>query len=145
VTGAATLDLPFRALFVPRTGAVAWSADLDGDGTDEWILESRHARAVFSAFDGGRWMDFTWKDADIDCLPEQGVFVAPGPVEVRAVGDALEFTGKGWKRTARLTDSALTVEQTTALPPDPLKDEKRGNVSLTVSRDSPTRVVYSLK
>jgi stage V sporulation protein SpoVS len=145
VTGAATVELPFRAVFVPRTGAVVWSADLDGDGADEWILESRHVRAVFSALDGGHWMDFTWKEADLDFLPAQGAFAAAGPVEVRAAGDALEFTGKGWKRTARLVDAALTIEQTTALPPDPLTDGKRGNVSLTVRRESPSRVVYSLK
>jgi hypothetical protein len=145
VTGAASADMPFRALLVPRNGAVAWSADLDGDGGAEWVLESRRARAVFSTHDGGRWMEFTWKDADIDFLPDQGVFAASGPVEVRASGDTLEFAGKGWKRTARLVDAALTVEQSTALPADLLADEKRGNVGLTVQRESASRVTYTLK
>jgi hypothetical protein len=124
---------------------VAWSADLDGDGSPEWVLESHQARAVFSTQDGGRWMEFTWKNSGTNFLPEKGVFGAPGAVEVRAAGDALEFEGKGWKRTVRLVDSALAVDQTTALPPDHLAPEKVGNTSLSIERVSPMRAVYTLK
>jgi hypothetical protein len=145
VTGGAQADAPMRALIAPRSGVVAWSADLDGDGSPEWVLESRHARAVFSARDGGRWMEFTWKDSDTNFLPEHGVFGASGAVSVRAAGDALEFEGQGWKRTVRLVDSALTVEQTTALPPDHLAPEKLGNVNLSIERTPPARAVYTLK
>ncbi len=145
VTGGAQADAPMRALVAPRNGVVAWSADLDGDGSPEWVLESRKARAVFSTQDGGRWMEFTWKDSDTNFLPEPGVFAGPGAVQVRAAGDALEFEGKGWKRTVRLVDSALAVEQTTALPPDRLTPDKVGNTSLSIERVSPTRVVYTLK
>ena len=56
-------------------------------------------RAVFSPQDGGRWMEFTWKDTDANFLPDPGAFAAPGPVEVTAAGDSLEFTAPGWKRT----------------------------------------------
>ena len=145
VTGGAQADAPMRALVAPRNGVVAWSADLDGDGSPEWVLESRRARAVFSTQDGGRWMEFTWKDSDTNFLPEQGVFGASGAVQVRAAGDALEFEGKGWKRTVRLVDAALVVEQTTALPPDRLAPEKLGNVGLSIERASPVRTVYTLK
>ena len=124
---------------------VAWSADLDGDGSPEWVLESHKARAVFSTRDGGRWMEFTWKESGTNFLPEQGVFGAPGAVEVRAAGDALEFEGKGWRRTVRLAGSALTVEQTTALPPDHLAPQKVGNTSLAIERATPTRAVYTLR
>jgi hypothetical protein len=144
VTGGATLDLSARILAVPHVGTVVWSADLDDDGSPEWILESAQARAVFSMQDGGRWMEFTWKDGGLNFLPNQGMFAAADPVEVRKAGDALEFIGKGWTRTARLDGAALTIAQNPALPPDSLKAAKRGNVSLTISRESAGRVKYAL-
>ena len=109
---------PYRCALalVPRMATLAWTADLDGDGLPEWILESAKVRAVFSAQDGGRWMEFTWKDTNANFLPETGLFAQAGPVEVAQNGDALEFTGKGWKRTVKLDGTALTVEQSTALP-----------------------------
>jgi hypothetical protein len=145
VTGGAQADAPMRALVAPRNSVVAWSADLDGDGSPEWVLESHKSRAVFSTQDGGRWMEFTWKDSDTNFLPDQGVFGASGAVQVRAAGDALEFEAKGWKRTVRLVDSTLVVEQTTALPPDHLAPEKVGNTSLSIERVSPMRTVYALQ
>jgi hypothetical protein len=145
VSGAATLDLPMRVLLVPRGRTVAWSADLDGDGSAEWVVESQRVRAVFSGQDGGRWMEFSWKDSNKNFLPENGVFASPGPVEVRADGDSLEFTGKNWKRTARLSQNALTVEQTTPLPGDGLTSQKSGNLSLTVARPSASQTVYTLR
>jgi hypothetical protein len=144
VSGAATLDLPMRALLLPRGRTVAWSADLDGDGSPEWILESQKARAVFSTQDGGRWTELTWKDGNLNFLPEQGVFAGSGRVEIRDMGDSLEFTGKGWKRTAKLVDGALTIEQSTPLPADPLSGERRGNVTFSIERLSPGTAVYRL-
>ena len=144
IAGGADLAMPMRVVLVPRTAAVAWTADLDGDGAPEWILESAKVRAVFSAQDGGRWMEFTWKDTNTNFLPETGIFAQAGPVEVRQNGDALEFTGKGWKRTVTLNGAALTVEQSTPLPPETLTTEKRGNLTLTVDRSAPTRAVYGL-
>ena len=144
MTGAADLDLPMRALLLPRGRTVAWSADLDGDGSPEWVLESQRARAVFSSQDGGRWMEFTWKDGNLNFLPDQGTLSGAGPVGVRADGDALEFTGKGWKRTARLRDGTLSIDQNTPLPADGLTPEKRGNVGFAVERKSAESVVYRL-
>jgi hypothetical protein len=144
VSGAAALDVPMRILAVPHVGTVVWTADLDDDGSPEWILESAQARAVFSTQDGGRWMEFTWKDGGLNFLPEQGMFASADPVEVRKADDALEFIGNGWTRTARLDGAALTIAQNPALPPDSLKAAKRGNVSLTISRESAARVKYVL-
>jgi hypothetical protein len=144
VTKDADLDLPMRALLLPRGRTVAWTADLDGDGYPEWILESQKVRAIFSAQDGGRWMEFTWKDTNYNFLPEGGALAAPGPVEVHANGDTLEFQGKTWKRTVSLSGSALTVEQNSPLPADALAPGKRGNTSLTIDHASPTRAVYKL-
>jgi hypothetical protein len=140
----ADVDLPMRVVSLPRGRTVAWSADLDGDGSPEWVLESQKVRAIFSTQDGGRWMEFAWKDTNVNFLPEQGLFAGPGPVEVRATDDALEFSGKGWKRTARLSETTLTIEQSSPLPADSLSPEKRGGATLTVARPSPARVAYTL-
>jgi len=144
IAGGAALAVPMRLVLVPRTSAVVWTADLDGDGAPEWILESAKVRAVFSTQDGGRWMEFTWKDTNTNFLPETGIFAQAGPVEVRQNGDALEFTGKGWKRTVTLSGATLAVEQSTPLPPETLTTERRGNLTLTVERPAPTRSVYGL-
>jgi hypothetical protein len=145
ITGeAAALDLPMRVVMAPRGRTAAWTADLDGDGSPEWILDSPKARVVFSSRDGGRWTEFTWKDGNLNFLPEQGAFAGAGPVEVRANGDTLEFTGKGWTRTARLAEAALTVEQSSPLPADGLTAGKQGNISLSIARPTPARAVYSL-
>jgi len=133
-----------RVLLLPRGRTAVWTADLDGDGYPEWILESQSARAIFSTQDGGRWMEFTAKDANVNVLPDGGAFVAAGPVEVHANGDTLEFQGKTWNRTVRLSGNVLTVEQTSALPVDSLAPGKHGAISLTIDHASPTRAVYTL-
>ena len=145
VTGGATQDLPMRALLLPRDRTVAWSADLDDDGSPEWVLETQKVRAVFSSQDGGRWMEFNWKDTNLNFLPESGAFAAQGAVEVRAAGDQLEFTGKGWKRTVRLSGTTLTFEQTTPLPAETLTPDRRGNINFKIERPAPNRAVYSLQ
>ncbi len=144
IGGAATLEMPFRVLLLPRGRTAVWKADLDGDGSDEWVIESAKTRAVFSAQDGGRWLEFTWKETGTNVLPEQGAFTAAGPVEVRSGSDSLEFTGRGWKRTVRLDGAALEVEQTAALPAGAPWPGRRGSVSLRVERDGERRAVYTL-
>jgi hypothetical protein len=145
ITGGATQDLPMRVLLLPRNRTVAWSADLDGDGSPEWVLETQKVRAVFSAQDGGRWMEFNWKDTNLNFLPPQGAFAAPGPVEVHAAGDTLEFVGQGWKRTVRLTDTTLSIEQTTGLPADKLTPDRRGNIAFHIEHPTANRASYTLK
>jgi hypothetical protein len=143
--GPGTAELAIRALLIPRGRTVAWSADLDGDGTPEWILESQKARAIFSGADGGRWMEFTSKDNDENFLPVEGAFAASGGVEAGIAGDALEFTGKGWRRTIRLTGTRLEIEQNTPLPADRLTGRKRSNVTLGIEHPSPGIAVYTLQ
>src|SRR5206468_2638344 len=115
VKGAVEMKVPMRLVLVPRNRTVAWQADLDGDGAPEWILETARARAIFSTQDGGRWIEYTWKDTNTNFLPEAGLLAQAGPVQVRASGNSLEFAGKGWKRTVPLTGSELVVEQATPL------------------------------
>lgn len=143
--GAATLEQPMRALLLPRNGTVAWSADLDGDGQPEWILESRTMRAVFSSQDGGRWLEFTWKNAGENFVPEQGTMAGTGPAEVRATADSLRFVGKDWQRTVRLSGETLSIEQTSPLPPGLPASEVRPGVELTLEQPSPGRAVYTLR
>jgi hypothetical protein len=149
ISGGAKLELPARFLAIPRGQSVAWSADLDGDGVPEWVLENQKARAVFSSQDGGRWLEFVWKDAapnGLNVLPEGGAFVGTGPVEVHAGDGALEFTGKDWKRTVRLAgaDARIAVEQTTPLPAETLETGKHNEITLQVARESASRAVYTL-
>jgi hypothetical protein len=148
-SGGANLEIPARFLAIPRGRSVAWSADLEGDGLPAWILENQKARAVFSAQDGGRWLEFVWKDSapnGLNVLPESGALAGTGPVEVRAADGELEFTGKDWKRTVRLAgaDARLTIEQTTPLPPETLESGKHNDIAFQVQRESSTRAVYTL-
>jgi hypothetical protein len=149
-SGGANLEIPARFLLLPRGQAVAWSADLDSDGSPEWVLENQKVRAVFSAQDGGRWLEFVWKDFaphGLNVLPESGAFAGTGPVEVRADDGALEFTGKDWKRTVRLAgaEARLAVEQSTPLPAETLESGRHNEIAFQVQRDSATRAVYTLK
>src|ERR1022692_3434920 len=45
-SGGAKLEIPARFLAIPRGQSVAWTADLDGDGSPEWVLENQKARAL---------------------------------------------------------------------------------------------------
>jgi hypothetical protein len=148
-SGGAKLEIPARFLAIPRGRAVAWSADLDGDGSPEWILENQKARAVFSAQDGGRWLEFVWKDSaphGLNVLPESGALAGTGPVEVHAGDGVLEFTGKDWKRTVRLAggEAQLTVEQNTPLPVETLESGKHNEISFQVARETGARAMYTL-
>lgn len=138
------VDIAMRAVALAREGAVTWSADLDGDGSPEWVLESQDARAVFSAQDGGRWIEFTSKQAGVNFLPEQGEFGARGSVDVMDRGDSLVFASREWKRTVRLVGGAIMIEQTTPLPPDTLVPVKRGGATLSVERASAQKVTSSI-
>jgi hypothetical protein len=148
VSGAADVDLPVRFAVIPRGDTLAYSADLDGDGQPEWILENQRARAIFSAQDGGRWLEFVWKDSGLDVLPENGALAGTGATDVQMAPDgSLEFRGSGWRRTVRLagTGAVLTVEQTTPLPPEKLQTGKKNEVVFLVTRETPNRAVYSVE
>jgi hypothetical protein len=148
ISGAAELELPARFAVIPRGETLAYSLDLDGDGQPEWILENQRARAVFSADDGGRWLEFVWKDSGLNVLPENGAFASHGATEVQIdSGGALEFRCKDWVRTVRLAGSggSLAIEQSKPLPAETLRTEKKSDVLFRVTRESPQRVVYSLE
>jgi hypothetical protein len=138
-------SLPMRVVLLQRNRTVAWTADLDGDGSPEYVLESSKARAIFSAQDGGRWFEFTAKESNGNFLPEQGAFAAPGQVSVRIDGDALVFAGPGWQRTARLTGGTLTIEQTTPLPADGLEPARQNGIGFSIERPSANRAIYTLE
>jgi hypothetical protein len=71
-----------------------------------------------------------------------------GATEVQIAPDgSLEFRGRGWRRTVRLAGSGavLTVEQTTPLPAETLESGKKNDIVVKVSREKPSRTVYSLE
>ena len=76
-------------------------------------------------------------------LPEQGAFAATGVVNIHPAGEGLEIVGNGWKRSVKLVDGVLTVEQP-GLAADHLAPTTQGNVGLSVDR-RPGVGVYSLK
>jgi hypothetical protein len=148
VTGAAEVDLPMQFTVIPRGETIAYSTDLDNDGQPEWVLENQRVRAVFSARDGGRWLEFVWKDSGVNVLPENGALAAAGVAEVQIKPDnSLEFRVNGHLRTVRLAGSGatLTVEQTTPLPPEALHTEKRSDLVFRVAHESATRAAYSIE
>jgi hypothetical protein len=117
LTGHGEAEEGVRLLAVPRNQAVAWQADLDGDGIAEHVLENQRARAVFSTA-GGRWLEFVWKDTGQNVLPEQGALTASQRVRIEAVDHELRFRGPGWTRTAALhpAEPRLSLEQSSPLP-----------------------------
>jgi Glycosyl hydrolases family 35 len=145
VGGSATMDLPLRAIVLPRDGTEVWTADLDGDGSPEWVVESQKVRAVFSSKDGGRWTEFIWKDTGTNFLPVQGALANAGAVQVRAEDGVLTFIGNGWSRSVSLTADSLTIEQTPALPAESLTAQTPGNLSFTIERPSAARAVYRVR
>jgi len=144
VSGGAGADLPFRTILLPRAGTAVWTADLDGDGSPEWIIESQKVRAVFSSKEGGRWTEFVWKDTNTNFLPVEGALAGSGPVQVQAEGAILSFSGNGWSRSVSLAGDALTIEQTPAVPAESLAAQTSGNVRFSIDRQSPSRVRYRI-
>ena len=148
-SGAAKLEIPARLLAIPRGQAVAWSADLADDGITEWVLENQKVRAIFSSQDGGRWLEFVWKDSapnGLNVLPENGALSGAGPVEVHAGAGMLEMTAKDWKRTVRLAgaEARLEMDQNTPLPAETLETGKHNEITFQVTRESAHRAVYAL-
>ncbi len=127
VSGAADLAQKLEFLPLTRGETTTYSRDLDGDGIADRIVENLRVRASFSGADG-RWMEWIWKDAGINLLPDSGLLADPG------------------HRTINLTaDNRLTIEQDHPLPAESLQSGKRDGIRYTVERPSPNRAVYSIE
>ncbi len=143
------LTTAFRHALFKRGEAMAYRADLDADGEDEWIIENQKLRAVFSAREGGRWLEFVSKDNNWNALPAAGALRNAGSVEVTASSGregSVQFSGKGWRRTIRLGggDSYLAIEQDSPLPFEIPASGPSGSLMLGVARTAPNRAVYLL-
>jgi hypothetical protein len=151
LSGSAEVDVPLRFVVIPRNEAVAYSADLDGDGSPEWILENQRVRAVFTAQDGGRWLEFVWKDSALNVIQEDGAMAGRGPVEIAMQNDhgeaRLVMRTKDWQRVVQLAGGRpeLVFQQSIALPADATRTEKHNEVLFHVTRESAERAVYSLE
>ena len=145
VSGAAELEQRFQAIPLGRGETVVYERDLDGDGIEDKVIENQRVRASFSGADG-RWMEWTWKDTDMNLLPDSGLLAGASPVVARGSGAALEFRWKKGRRTVSLDGSdRLTIEQDQPLPPEVLRSGKKDGVGFTIERPSPNRAVYLLE
>ncbi|MEX2264071.1 MAG: hypothetical protein WD696_19110 [Bryobacteraceae bacterium] len=150
LSGASGSELPLRLVAIRRTESLAYSHDLDGDGSPEWILENSKVRAVFSPRSGGRWLEFLWKDSEWNALPATGALAGSGAVSVRALNEngaaRLEMEGDGWRRTVRLNgeEGRLEIEQSTPLFTEELRRRKEDTLVFEVTRISLQRAVFLL-
>ncbi len=92
IRGAAEYAAAVRFVVIPRGEAVTYSADLADTGRAQTVWENAHIRAVFSEADGGRWIEFYWKESGKSFLPPEGVALAK-PVKVELQGDVLTIDG----------------------------------------------------
>ncbi|MSV30278.1 MAG: DUF1926 domain-containing protein, partial [Bryobacterales bacterium] len=139
----------FHMALIKRGETLAYSVDLDADGHDEWIIENQKLRAVFSARDGGRWLEFVSKESGWNALPVAGALKGAGAVEVTSSSGReafLQISGKGWRRTVKLGggDSWIMVEQDSPLPAEVLASGPSGSLMLGVARTAPNRAAYVL-
>jgi hypothetical protein len=121
--GAADVETTAAVVVIPRDKTVTYSYDLDTDGQPEYVLENQHLRAVFSRPDGGRWLEFVWKDSNRNVLPENGIEIGKATVELRSTG--------------------LSVER--GSPIEALQPGKFGEATLTIEHPSSTATVFSLQ
>ena len=151
LSGSANIELPMRFAVIPRGAAVAYSSDLDGDGSPEFVIENQRIRAVFTAQDGGRWLEFLWKDSGLNLLPEDGALAGRGAVRVSMENESGEarliLQGKDWIRVVRLRGTAteMAVEQNSPLPAESLHTGKRNDVIFRVTRESPQLAKYAVE
>ncbi|MGH9723419.1 MAG: hypothetical protein ACRD8O_24685, partial [Bryobacteraceae bacterium] len=144
LSGTSTVEQDLTVIWVRRGGTAVHSADVDGDGASDWLIESRQVRAVFSGGDG-RWMEFVWKDSGTNLLGEAGAIPLGGSVSAQPIKDGVTFIAGKMRRTVRLNGptGALEIEQDAPL--DGIRPETRDGVSLTMERSGPGRVVFSLR
>ena len=94
VTGGATLDLADAGGDRTARGTVVWRPISTATDRPNGSSIAQSASGVLQP--GWRTVvEFTWKDGDVNFLPEQGVFAGRAGGGAQA-GDALEFIGKGW-------------------------------------------------
>jgi hypothetical protein len=105
--GAAALEVTARLAVIPREQTISYSADLASDGAPEFVYENQHLRAVFSRADGGRWLEFVWKDSNRNVLPENGIEIGKATISLRAseisVGAGIEGLQPGKADEATLS------------------------------------------
>jgi hypothetical protein len=140
LSGGGAARMPVRLLAVPRNEAIAWQADLDGDGIAEHVLENYRVRAVFSTA-GGRWLEFVWKDTGVNALPPEGALAAPGRVRIEASGAALRIGPR--TVTLHATEPRLTIEQAAPMPA--IAANPAAAIRLEAVTEGPGRVTYTLR
>ena len=92
ISGPTAYEKLLRFVVLPRGESVVYSADLTGCPPDQTVFENSRIRAVFSRPDGGRWLEFYWKESGKSLLPAHGVDLT-APVKIELKGDDLSIAG----------------------------------------------------
>jgi hypothetical protein len=125
LSGAANLETSVQVVVLPRNTTITYAVDLDNDGQPEFVAENQHLRAVFTRPDGGRWMEFVWKDSNHNMLPENGIEIGKAVIEMN--GSELKLTRPGSPSV------------------DGLHAGKFGDAILSIERPAAGTTVFSLK
>ncbi len=143
LSGAAAAELAVRLLPLRRGETAVYSLDRDGDGVPDWILENSQTRATFSGSDA-RWLEWVWKDGEINLLPESGALAMHGATTVRPIAGGIEVAGVRVRRTIRLGDT-LDIAQEGGLALDGLRPDSRDGLAFGIEKASPDRTIFSLR
>jgi hypothetical protein len=125
LSGAANLETVAHVVVIQRDATAAYSIDLDSDGQPEYVVENQRLRAVFSRPDGGRWMEFVWKDSNRNVLPENGIEIG--------------------KAAIKLQGAELSLERTGGPPVEGLQPGKFGEATLSIEHPGAGTTVFTLK
>jgi hypothetical protein len=131
VSGAAEFEQRFQAIPLGRGETITYSRDLDGDGAADRVIENQRVRASFSGADG-RWMEWVWKDSEMNLLPDSGLLPERDPKKSR-------------RKVNLGADNRLIIEQDQPLPPETLQSGKKDGVIWKIERPSPNRAIYTLE
>jgi hypothetical protein len=112
IAGAATYEKPVRFVLIPRGKSVEYSAQVTGAGNPQSVWENSRLRAIFSAADGGRWIEFYWKESGKSFLPPEGIPLAK-PVKISLDGNELTIDGQtsGLPRGGKIGNVEWNAEQ----------------------------------
>jgi len=107
----ADADLPMRVVLLPRGRTWRGRADLDGDGSPEWVIESQRVRL----FSPGRMAADGWNSVEGHQLefPARERAFSPGRARWRCAPRTIpwEFTARAGSALPDFRETTLTIEQ----------------------------------
>ena len=101
-------DVPVSYAIVPEKGAIRYTADFDGDGSAEQVLETAALRAVFSPGEGGRLIALVGKNPDANLTSPMGMLEDAFSFSPNPPGSAL----RGQRGTAGMFNRSYAADST---------------------------------